>query len=372
VKARRPPLSAQEIRVLAFLILGALILLVYERAARAGEDPFLLNMPFHLLVLYFPLALIPDPIMARSVWLALTEIALLGLAYLSLRLTEWEPPRLFLVPFFLLACLSFYAFEALIDGGPQILLGLIYLAILFAVRAGQDQLLGGLLVLAAFKWEIGGLFLLLVLLRLIYEQRWAALASFGMIEIVLLVISFLVYPGWLLSILRATWAGIRAYGGMTAGGALMGIWPEAGARLGWGMTALLLIVLGIEWATARSRDFRRLYWAACLTLAATPLIGFRTETANLVVLLPAFTLFLAVAFERWRTAGYALSIALLVLVFAFPWTMVLRGRLFAQPVDGLLFLFYPVLTFLGLYWTRWWAIHPPRIWMDQVVPSVKK
>jgi hypothetical protein len=26
----------------------------------------------------------------------------------------------------------------------------------------------------------------------------------------------------------------------------------------------------------------------------------------------------------------------------------------------------PLLATLGLYWMRWWAIRPPRIWADQI------
>jgi hypothetical protein len=30
----------------------------------------------------------------------------------------------------------------------------------------------------------------------------------------------------------------------------------------------------------------------------------------------------------------------------------------------LIFLFLPLFTLLGLYWIRWWAIRPPRIFTD--------
>jgi hypothetical protein len=187
-----------------------------------------------------------------------------------------------------------------------------------------------------------------------------------MLLILLMAVSFLAYPGWVLDFLRATWTGIKAVEGLTAGGILAGYWPAAGVRIGWGLTAALIVLLGVEWAGAVRGDFRRFAWAACLTLAATPLIGFRTGISNLEVLLPAFALFLAVAFERWSRAGYLLVVGLILLVLALPWMAYLQGRVFDLPAEGLLLLFYPILTLLGLYWTRWWAIHPPRTLMDQV------
>jgi len=33
--------------------------------------------------------------------------------------------------------------------------------------------------------------------------------------------------------------------------------------------------------------------------------------------------------------------------------------------SDLLKILPPVLTMLGLYWMRWWAIRPPRLWADQ-------
>ena len=39
---------------------------VYGRPAVAGEDVYILDIPFHLLIFYFPLALFPDPLMARA------------------------------------------------------------------------------------------------------------------------------------------------------------------------------------------------------------------------------------------------------------------------------------------------------------------
>jgi len=31
-----------------------------------------------------------------------------------------------------------------------------------------------------------------------------------------------------------------------------------------------------------------------------------------------------------------------------------------------MFLPLPVLVLIGLYWVRWWIIHPPRTWLDDV------
>jgi len=52
-------------------------MLVYEKSAAPGEEPFFLDTPFHLLILYFPLALVPEPLFARAIFTLLLEFSLL-------------------------------------------------------------------------------------------------------------------------------------------------------------------------------------------------------------------------------------------------------------------------------------------------------
>lgn len=113
-------------------------------------------------------------------------------------------------------------------------------------------------------------------------------------------------------------------------------------------------------------DFRRFIWAACLTLAATPLLGLRTEFSNLVVLFPCLTLIFAVTTDRWKT-GIWLASLLLAIVLLVPWAFYVQwSTLRDQRFYDYLFLFYPIFTVVGLYWIRWWFIRPPRTWLEHV------
>ncbi len=340
---------------------------VYGRTARPGEELYILDIPFHLMPVFFPLALFPDAMMARAFWMALAELALLAFLLLSFRLLERRPPRLFTGLAFLLCFPSYYAWQAFLEGSPSILLGLAYVGILLALRGQWDELAGALLVLSAFQWGAGGPFLLFILLSVFWARRWRVLGGAGMLLFVLLVVSFLLYPGWMLPFLRASWNNLRADFGFSAREIFGHLWPGRGNTLGWTLTGILVIALGYEWGRSRGANFQRFTWAAGLTLAATPLLGFRSELDNLAPLLFPAILFLVTARERWKRIGDGLAVTLLVVMTGLPWLFYL-GVLPALrlPTPEILYLFLPLFTLLGLYWMRWWMIRPPRTWMDHV------
>jgi len=344
--------------------------MVYQRGARAGEKPYIVDLPFSLLFPLFPFGLFSNPIAAAAVWMLLAEIALVGLAVLSLYLTDWQPRRPFLMIFYAFAVLNFYAISALLQGGFSIFLGLSYVAMLFALRYERDELLGALLALSFFGWEVGGPFLLLIWWRVLSERRQRALATFGVFALVLVSASFLIYPDWLIPFLRAVVNNLRADYGFHLFPVFFTLSPRWGNLLAWAWIALLLIVLGYEWSRALRADFRRFYWTACLTLAVTPLLGFRSEMQNLVVLLPALTLTLALMRQRWSRWGYVVVSTLLLLALGLPWLFMTRriSVLGLQPTE-ITFLFYPILTVLGLYWIRWWAVRHSSPWLERVARS---
>ena len=356
--------------------------LAYDHAASTGQNPYYLTIPFFLIPIYFPFALISDslfalfpskfvvdPSIVRGLWLILNEGALLATAFLILRLIEWSPRRFFLIAFFLLSIFSFYSVSALVDGTPAILLCLLYFGILYALRTQQDELAGALMVLAFFRWEVGLLFLPLVIWRVYSEKRFGVFSGFGMLMIVLLIVSFLMNPGWFIPFLQSSLANLRADYGFTSGAILLRLWPTFNTHFIWIIPVSLILLLGFEWYASRNRDFHHFVWTCCLTLAVTPLIGFRTDLSNLVVLIPGLALIFATVVERWRH-GYWLDGLLYLIVLFLPWGFFIRSVIFqSQFYQDLLSLFFPIFIIAGLYWTRWWFIRPPRTWLDHVRSS---
>lgn len=340
--------------------------LAYGRLSLPGENPYFLTIPFFLLPIYIPFGLIADPIVARGLWMFLGELALVGTAFLIFQLIEWEPRRFFLVLFSLLAIFNFYSVTALLEGTPAVLLGLLYLAILFAYAIEQDELVGALFVFTFFYWEVGLPFQLLMIWRFFDEKRSRVFSGFGMTAFVLIALSLLMYPGWLGPFISANLTMLGSKFGVSASLVLSSLWPGYSPWLARGLTVFLILMLSFEWSAARRADFRHFVWVACLTLAVTPLLGFRTELGNLVVLFPALALIFAAAADRWRS-GYWLTVLLLLIALLLPWGFFVRWTFLGdQRAQDWLFLFFPAFTVVGLYWTRWWFLRPPRTWLDHV------
>lgn len=337
--------------------------LVYDDSAKLGDEPYILDTPFQIVLLYFPFVLFSDPGLARAFYTLILELAFFALAILSLRLTEWEAPWFLAVMFVLFAVPNFYSIQAVYESSPILILGLLYAGILYFLRIEMDELAGALIAVSLYYWEVGGLFLPLIFLRIYQQKRTRVWAGFFMLSTILFFISFLVYPGWIIPFLRATVNNLRADFGFNIHAILVHILPEQGRVLAWIVTAALVILFGYELSFALHGSDRRFYWTACLGLAIAPLLGFRTEMEHLAVLVIPLALIFAIVHDRWRRIGSVLTFLLMLLVFVVPWIFdyIFLERAVSQKI---IFIFLPLFTFIGLYWIRWWAIRPPRILSD--------
>ena len=105
--------------------------LAYGRTAFSGEYPYVLNDPFHIVLLYIPLALFSDFTIARGLWMLLSEIALMGGVYYVLKLIEWEPPRWLLVLIIGVGFFGYYSLISFGSGTPAVILTFLFILILF-------------------------------------------------------------------------------------------------------------------------------------------------------------------------------------------------------------------------------------------------
>ena len=339
----------------------------YGRLAFADEYAYVLNDPFFILLLYIPFALFRDFALARGIWLLLSEAALIGTVLLALNLSEWQPPRWLYVLLLGFGLFQYFSFNALGTSTPATFLTFLYLYILLALRSRSDELAGALLSLVAYQWEIGGIFFLFVVVFVFANRRWNVLAGFGMSLFILLVVSFLTYSGWGLPYIRAVLSDWYRGANLNLGQIFATWFPASRIPAGEVVSIGLGIVLFIEWLGSVDAHFRRVVWTAALSLAATPLMGMAIFPSNDVVLILPFILILALVWERWRRYRSFFTILILLLALIIPFGLYIRTVLIYDPfITDLLTVLPPITAIAGLYWMRWWVLHSPLTWSNQL------
>jgi hypothetical protein len=174
-------------------------------------------------------------------------------------------------------------------------------------------------------------------------------------------------PDWPLQWVRTLLSAPDPLAGYSTWRVFAAWWPGVGERLGWVLTGILGLVLLIEWWLAsRKYEFTSFFWAACLTLAAGPLLGIPTSPANYILLFMPLVFIWAVWLERMERGGLFVTLLTMALLFALPWVIYMNISVPAGsslPLAGLL-IPLPLFLMFGLYWIRWWATRPQRLFVQ--------
>ncbi len=341
-------------------------ILYYGRLAVQGQDPLVLWLPFPLELFYFPIALVNDHMLARAIWMTCLEIALVALAFLSLRLTGWKPGRIFLPVVLLFPVIWVYGAFTLVSGSAAGFIALALAGFLLALRSERDELAGGLLILLVSAARLTGVLAFFLFWWIFYQRRWRVLWGFLMGLAVLLGLAFLFLPGWFLPFLSGLLTHFTYNQGITSTAIFTSWSPVVGQRLGWVVTAILLLALFFEWGNTLAKDFRAFLWMVCLTVSVTPLLGIPMFPQEYPCLFVPLVLFLALLAERrpWLKRWGAAGIVLVILTSFWLLSLVLIAVNAYAALTAVLTLALPVLLIVGLYWMRWWFIHTVPIGLE--------
>jgi hypothetical protein len=101
-----------------------------------------------------------------------------------------------------------------------------------------------------------------------------------------------------------------------------------------------------------------------MTLVITNFVVIPPVTTHYVVLLPVLLLIFKVWRQRWGTVGN--WVVGLVLIFL----LIGLWYFFLSTVEGnmehpAMYLPVPLFSLFGLWWVRWWAIHPVQLPSDE-------
>ncbi|PWH11813.1 MAG: hypothetical protein DDG60_16285 [Anaerolineae bacterium] len=334
--------------------------LVYGRVARAGERSFQFVMPLYVTLLFFPLASIRDFFIARALWLVLLQVATAGLVLISMRLSRWRGSWLSL-PLVLLFGLTWQpGAQSMLDGNFIALQSLVVFGALRALEGEADELAGALAAFGLVYIRVTGLALLLLAVWVFASGRYRILAGFLMTLTILLAVSFLVYPGWMSEFFFRGIIEWRSQVLPSTFRSLENWFPGIGVSLAQGLRAVAIVILFFEWQTARGKGVHWLFWTMSLTAVLTPWFGMGFLPAWTAFSLPAVLLVFSVMGQRWGLLGRLAALLVGLALFAGLWAAHWRG------LDSIFLFAYPFAMTILLYWVRWWATRPPRLWMDML------
>jgi hypothetical protein len=312
-----------------------------------------------------PFALIGDKTLAHGVWLTLQLVAVFAILVLGLKLTSWKPTWYIFLLFLISTIFSYHVVIPWLDGGMSIWAALFLLLALAAIQQNRNEVAGILLALSAIQPQM---VILPVIFTLIWagSQRKRILILWFFITLVFTsIVGLFLVPDWILQYLRILTKFTQNFPPGTPGYLFKNNWPGLGKQLGWLVSAVLAIILLVEWWLALKKDFRWFLWTACLTMVISQWIGIPTIPGNFIGLILPLILISAMLSERWPHGGDWVAVLLCVIIFIWEWSLFWLNITSSQPAMQLnLIIPFPMVLLVGLYWVRWWAIKPRRLMME--------
>jgi hypothetical protein len=96
-------------------------------------------------------------------------------------------------------------------------------------------------------------------------------------------------------------------------------------------------------------------------------MGLAIFPSNFVVLIPSLVLVIALVWERWLRRRFLVAPLIIFVALIAPFALYLQTVFVYAPFyTQLLSVLPPVIMIIALYWMRWWVVHSPRTWADQI------
>ncbi len=343
--------------------------LAYGRPAQAGEHELRVAYPLYSIILFFPFSLFGDYSFARALWMTLLELSVFFMSVISLRITGWRPNLFLLAMYFLFSFFWYQSVRPIINGNAVIVVALLITGAFWAIKAHEDDLAGILLGFATIKPQVVLLLLIFIAFYAAVNRRWRLIAWLVGTVVILSAFAAFFLPDWIMQNIQE----ILRYPGYnppgTPGSALAVWMPAFGERLGYVFTAIVAILLLVEWISARHADFRGFLWTASLTLVLGTWSGIQTDPGNFIVMLPGLTMVFALLDDRWRRSGWFISVVLMLVLGAGLWWLFITTLTTVnnQPQQSpIMFFPLPAILAIMLLWVRWWAFHPPNMWFNML------
>jgi hypothetical protein len=334
--------------------------MIYGRLANPlkGEDVAHFVYPIYSMLFFAPFALM-DYTLARAVWMTVLEVAMVALTFISLRLSGWKIKPISLAGILIFSILWYCSVRTIILGQFSGINALLILISLLCIKTEHDQVAGVLLALSTSKPQMSYLLIIFIIFWAIRSSRHRIWISFFLAMIIMTVVGWLLLPGWPIGWIQQ----LMNYPGYTDRigsivSIIAGVTPGIKDQVSMGLMIVFYLYMVFEWLRTRGNDIPTFLWTAYVTLVVTNFVAYRTATPHYVALLAPIFLVSKVIGERWGTFGKWVTGATYVLFFAGLWLLFII-TIKGNDEQAIMYIPVPIITLIGLWWTRWWAIRPP-------------
>lgn len=346
--------------------------MIYGRPAdiSQGEDKNHFVYPLHSMLFFAPFGPL-DYTLARALWMTLVEVSLVLLAIVSLRLVDWDVKPLKLVVLIIFTLLWYHGLRTIILGQFAAINALLITLALLLIMRRQDFAAGMLLALSTAKPQMIFLLIPFVFLWALSVRRRDIIGGLLVGLVVLMGIFLALMPNWPLQWLRQL-LDYPSYT-MQTGSPLSMIadtFPGIGRQLSIFLHTIFIGYMLLEWVLAWGKDERWFRWTALITIVITNLVGYRTATTNFMMMLPALFLVFSLWESRWRIGG-KIAVWVVLIVMGLGFWFLHFATVQGNQEQAIMYLPFPFLCLIGMWWVRWWAINPPRVPLQEFTESLE-
>lgn len=338
-----------------------------ENTTLMGTRPLEVTAPLFFNFVTLPFAVFTEFYLARALWLTAHFALVVGLVLGGIKLTGWSPNKGLFSVVLLFILFSIPGILALLSGGLAIWSAFFIMLSFLMIRASKDEVAGLLLASAMIQPHLIVILALWVIFWAATRRRFSLIVWFFGSLLIFITIGFFILPEWVLQYLKVLWDYAAILPERTPESILKAQFPGLGSQLGYGITIISGLILLVEAWLGRGKDFSWFLWTACLFIGLSQWIGLPADPLDFIILTIPLILTCSVWEERWQGRKWWMTVLWLVLIFIGEWYLFIRHLQIGEIKPHLnLFFFLPFVIVLGLYWVRWWAIRPARLYVQDL------
>jgi len=321
-----------------------------------------LEFPLLNLIFYLPFSLLPFEL-SRVIWTTIATICVVGIGFISLKISGWEIPSFEKVIVVLLFTFWMPGAITIITGQLTTLIILLVMLGIFLLLNGQDKAAGFLFSLTIGSLPFTIIIVLSIVIWSISRRRWSVLIAYFSGAVFQIIISLLLLPSWPMDWLQVMIS--RFENGDWLRTPLMflsSLLPGIETFLLVLLHSAVLIYLIVLFITIRKKTEIEFIWKISMVLLLSVFITIETRVDGLFYLLPCLFLVFRFLSERWKWKGRIVSWGLILVIFVGTWMLQYPNLNFIDKVTSpVLIIGLPVFIFVCMIWVRWWALEIPRI-----------